>query len=49
MKPKVLFLVLAIAAFALGAFLLIGLLKGDDTDQLEQNQPTEVPSSTNAS
>lgn len=44
MKPSVLILLLAIAAFALGAFLIIGLVEDDQTDQLEQNQPTQIPS-----
>jgi hypothetical protein len=44
MKRSVVILVLAIAALGLGAFLLIGTLQGDDTDQLEQNQPTISPS-----
>jgi hypothetical protein len=46
MKRSVVLLVLAIAAIALGAFLLIGLLQGDESDQLEQNQPTQTPSSS---
>jgi hypothetical protein len=46
MKRSVVLLVLTIAVLALGAFLLIGLLQGDETDQLEQNQPTQAPSST---
>jgi hypothetical protein len=46
MKRSVVILVLAIAAVALGAFLVIGLVQGDDTDQLEQNQPTVEPSSS---
>ena len=44
MKPSVVILVLAIAAVALGTFLVIGLVQGDNTDQLEQNQPTQTPS-----
>lgn len=45
MKPSVILtLVLAVIVLALGAFLLIGVVKGDNTDQLEQNQPTQTPS-----
>jgi hypothetical protein len=46
MKRSVVLLVLTVAALALAAFLVIGLLQGDETDQLEQNQPTQAPSST---
>ncbi len=46
MKPSVVLLLLGIAALALGAFLVIGLVQGDQSDQLEQNQPTQSPSST---
>lgn len=46
MKPSVLVLMLVVVLLALGAFLLIGVTKHDDTDQLEQNQPTQTPSST---
>jgi hypothetical protein len=42
-KRSVVLLVLTIALLALGSFVLIGLIQGDDTDQLEQNQPTETP------
>ena len=34
---------------ALGAFLLIGVVQGDNTDQLEQNPPTQAPSSASPS
>lgn len=46
MKPSFVIIVLAVLVAALGAFLLIGLIEGDDTDQLEQNQPTQSPSSS---
>jgi hypothetical protein len=42
-KRSVVLLVLTIALLALGTFVLIGLLQGDETDQLEQNQPTQTP------
>jgi hypothetical protein len=44
-KRSVVILVLAVVAVGLGAFLVIGLVQGDDTDQLERNQPTQSPSS----
>jgi outer membrane murein-binding lipoprotein Lpp len=43
MKPSVLVLILVIAAVALGTFLIIGITENDETDQLEQNQPTQTP------
>ena len=49
MKPSVVILILAIILLALGAFLLIGVVQGDNTDQLEQNQPTQAPSSASPS
>ena len=48
MKPSVVILVLAIVLLALGAFLVVGLTEHDNTDQLEQNQHTQAPSSSSA-
>jgi hypothetical protein len=48
MKPSFVILVLAVVLIALGAFLVIGMTEHDKTDQLEQNQPTQAPSSSSA-
>jgi hypothetical protein len=48
MKPTFVILVLAVILVALGAFLIIGMSEHDKTDQLEQNQPTQAPSSSSA-